>query len=248
RELRGHRLGAVLHVEGGEQFQRPAARRAVGDAGEHRQQRHVVGDIQERDEVRRLEDEADLVAPQGAQVADLPAIVEDHLLAEGHAPGARADHRAEAFEQRALARARGADQAHHFARRHLHVHFLQGIDGGVAVAVALAQPFDAYAVAAHGQPPIASAGSTRSAMRTATTLASTQIASTARKPMTVSSGISSTYLGNSGAAKVAVILPTTKPITPKASACCTIIAAMVRLRVPMSFSTAIWRILSMVSE
>jgi hypothetical protein len=46
---------------------------------------------------------------------------------------------------------------------------------------------------------------------------------------------------------VAAILPTTKPIRPSASACCTIIAAMVRLRVPMSLSTAISRILSMVS-
>ena len=35
-------------------------------------------------------------------------------------------------------------------------------------------------------------------------------------------------LGNSGAAKVAVILPTTKPITPSTRACCKIIPAMVR--------------------
>ena len=84
-------------------------------------------------------------------------------------------------------------------------------------------------------------------MRIAITLASAQITSTAPNPSTESSGISSTYLGNSGAAKVAVILPTAKPITPSASACCRIIQAMVLLRVPMSLSTAISRILSIVS-
>ena len=94
---------------------------------------------------------------------------------------------------------------------------------------------------------MASAGSTFSAMRMATRLASTQITSTAKNPEIESVGISSTYLGNSGAATVAVILPTTNPMTPSASACYMIIAAMVRLRVPISFSTAISRILSMVS-
>src|SRR3546814_10091362 len=59
-------------------------------------------------------------------------------------------------------------------------------------------------------------------MRMATRLASTQIASTAKNPDTASRVISSTYFGNSGAAKVALILPTTKPISPSASACCMI--------------------------
>ena len=80
----------------------------------------------------------------------------------------------------------------------------------------------------------------------ATMLASTQMVSTAKKPRIESMGTSNTYLGNMGAAKVAVILPTTKPITPSTRACCKIIPAMVRLRVPMSLSTAISRILSIV--
>src|SRR2546427_4764698 len=57
---------------------------------------------------------------------------------------------------------------------------------------------------------MASAGSTLSAMRMATMLARTQITSTAKKPAMESNGISSTYLGNRGAEKVAVILPTTR--------------------------------------
>jgi hypothetical protein len=53
--------------------------------GQHRQQRHVVGDVEEGDQVGCLEDEADAVAPQRAQVVDLPAagpVVEDGLAAE----------------------------------------------------------------------------------------------------------------------------------------------------------------------
>ncbi len=246
-ELRGHGLGAVLHVERGEQFQRTLARFAVGFASEHGQQRDVVGDVEEGNEIRRLEHEADLVAAQGAQVANLPAVVVDHLVAQSHAPGGRLDHRAQTLQQGALARARGADQPDHFTRRDLHVHALERVHRGVAAAVALFQAFDADASACHGQPPIASAGSTLSAMRMATRLASAQITITAKNPAMESPGMSSTNLGNSGAAKVAVILPTAKPIRPSASACCMIMAAMVRLRVPMSLSTAISRILSMVS-
>ena len=70
---------------------------------------------------------------------------------------------------------------------------------------------------------------------------------TAAKPAIVSAGTSRTYFGKNGAEKVAAILPTTKPINPSATACCRIIAAIVRLRVPMSLSTAISRILSIVS-
>ena len=69
---------------------------------------------------------------------------------------------------------------------------------------------------------------------------------TATSARTVSPVSSSTYLGKAGAQKVAAILPTTKPIRPSPSACCRIIAAIVRLRVPMSFSTAISRILPRV--
>ena len=69
----------------------------------------------------------------------------------------------------------------------------------------------------------------------------------AASPAAVSCGTSSTYLGKAGAISVAEILPTTKPINPRPSACCTIIQAMVRFFVPMSLSTAISRILPSVS-
>ena len=74
-----------------------------------------------------------------------------------------------------------------------------------------------------------------------------QITTTAANPRKASADSSNTYLGNTGAQNVAATLPTTKPISPRATACCMIMAAMVRLVVPMSLSTAISRILPMVS-
>ena len=90
------------------------------------------------------------------------------------------------------------------------------------------------------------AGATRSAARIATTLASAQTASTAPAPATASCGTSSTYFGNTGAHSVAAVLPTMKPIAPRPSACCRIIAAIVRSRAPTSLSTAISRTLASV--
>ncbi|EXI83261.1 MAG: hypothetical protein AW10_00092 [Candidatus Accumulibacter appositus] len=74
-------------------------------------------------------------------------------------------------------------------------------------------------------------------------LASAQIASTSSAPRTASPGSSRTYLGKIGAHSVVAVLPTMKPIAPRPSACCRIIAEMVRLRAPISLSTAISRTL-----
>ncbi len=79
RKLRHLRLRAVADVERSQHRPRLLARLRVGHAGEHRQQRDIVGDIEERDEVRRLEHEADAVAAQRPQVGDLPAVVVDRL-------------------------------------------------------------------------------------------------------------------------------------------------------------------------
>ncbi len=144
-ELRGHGLGAVLHVERGEQFQRTLACFTVGFAGEHGQQRHVVGDVEKGNEIGGLKHEADLVAAQGAQVANLPAVVVDHLVAQGHAPGGRLDHRAQTLQQGALARAGRPNQADDFTRRDLHGYTLECVHCGVAAAVALFQSFNADA-------------------------------------------------------------------------------------------------------
>jgi hypothetical protein len=88
---------------------------------------------------------------------------------------------------------------------------------------------------------MAAAGSTRSAAQIAGVLANAQISMTATKPVTASPVSSNTYLGNAGAHTVAATFPTKNPITPRPKAYCSIIPAMVRLRVPISLSTAISR-------
>ncbi len=75
-------------------------------------------------------------------------------------------------------------------------------------------------------------------------LANAQIASTSPAPSTASPGSSSTYLGKIGAHSVATVLPTTKAMAPRPSACCRIMPAIVRLCAPISFSTAISRTLA----
>jgi hypothetical protein len=74
-------------------------------ARQHGQQRHVVGHVQKRNQVRGLKHKTDAVTPQRAQVVHLPAIVINHLVAQCHAPGRGLDDGTQAFEQRALARA-----------------------------------------------------------------------------------------------------------------------------------------------
>ena len=50
-------------------------------AGQHREQGDIVGDVEKRNQVGRLEDKADLVSAQCLEVGDFPAAIEDHLVA-----------------------------------------------------------------------------------------------------------------------------------------------------------------------
>jgi hypothetical protein len=72
-------------------------------SGQHRQQRDIVGHIEERDQVGCLKNEADHIAPQRAQITYFPAIVINALVANRHLARRRLDHSPKAFEQRTLA-------------------------------------------------------------------------------------------------------------------------------------------------
>ena len=116
-QLGDARLRAVLHVEGGQHVQRDRARLGVRHAGQHRQQRDVVGGVEKRDEVGRLEHEADAVAAQRAQVgASSSRCRRSPRRPRVKRPGGRLDHRAQAFQQGGLAGAGRTDQPHHLAR------------------------------------------------------------------------------------------------------------------------------------
>jgi hypothetical protein len=151
RQLRGHGACAVLHVQRAEQFDGTLACLRVGHTGQHGQQRHVVGDVEEGNQVGRLEHEADAVAAQCAQVADLPALVVDPFVAQGHAAGAGIDHRTQAFSARcSCPTPRGPIRPTTSPGATSMFTPLERVDGGVAAAVALAQgPLDADAAGVH---------------------------------------------------------------------------------------------------
>lgn len=82
----------MAHVERIKQIARFLARLCIGFARQHRQQSNIVGHVKERDQIGCLEDEADQVSTQGAQVAYFPAIVVNHLLADAHSTRSWLDH------------------------------------------------------------------------------------------------------------------------------------------------------------
>lgn len=142
REFGDARLRTVLHVERSEHLQRSRTRLGIGDAGQHRQQRDVVGGIEKGDQIRRLEHESDTVAAQRAQIVGLPVAVEDHFAAECEPAGGRLDHCTQAFQQGGLAGAGRPDQADHLAGPDRHVDALQRIDRRAAATVALGEALD----------------------------------------------------------------------------------------------------------
>ena len=94
-------LRGSVHIKRREQFQCLRARLSIRGACKHRQQRHVVGDIEKRNQVWCLENETDLVAPQGA--SPVSSHRRNPFIAQRHATSGRFDHRTQTFEQRALA-------------------------------------------------------------------------------------------------------------------------------------------------
>jgi hypothetical protein len=93
---------------------------------------------------------------------------------------------------------------------------------------------------------MAAAGSTFSAARIASVLASAQITITATRPRTASPGFQQHVLREDRRPEGGGHLADDEADQPQPSACCRIMPAMVRLRVPMSLSTAISRILPSV--
>mgnify|MGYP000561880757 CR=1 FL=1 len=117
-----------------DEFQRTGARRRVRHAGQHRQQRHVVGDVEERNQVRRLEHEADVA---GAEVAETGIVDRGQILTiERDAAAARRIESAEQVQQRRLAAARRAAEEHALAAPDHEIDAAQRIDAQPAPAPA----------------------------------------------------------------------------------------------------------------
>jgi hypothetical protein len=78
-------------------------------------ERHIVGGIEERQQVVELEDEADLLQPHAAQIMPQPAVVVDDFAVEPHPALVRIDDGSDDVEKCALAGALRSQQADHFA-------------------------------------------------------------------------------------------------------------------------------------
>ena len=112
---------AVRDVQRAQQLQRARARRGVRHPGEHRQQRDVVGDVEERNQIRCLEYKAYPVPPQSTKIFDLPAVIINDVISEYHFSGGRLDHCSQTFKERSFARSRRTYQSNDLARRNVHV-------------------------------------------------------------------------------------------------------------------------------
>ena len=200
-QLGGKGVLAMADLEIVQQLDSPACvpRRLVPRQLQHH--RHVVGGVEERQQVVELEDEADLLQPQPAQIAPQPAAVVDQLAVQAHASARRIEDAADDVEQRGLARAGRAAQGDHLAGAHVERDVAQGIDAGLPLAEMLGDAAQARPARCRAwrwswfQLPSAVAGSTLSAARTPRALASRQTRTTTPPSASTLSGSSTTRRG-----------------------------------------------------
>ena len=107
------------------------------EPGDRERQADVLADVQERDEVERLEDEAGPVAAQARGLVVVEGA--DRLALEEDLAGRRPVEAAEELEERALAAARRTHQGDELAGRHGQGHAAQGLDGRLAEGIGLGQ-------------------------------------------------------------------------------------------------------------
>src|SRR3954454_6375890 len=131
REL-GRPVGeAVAQADGVDELVEPLRVRPL--AGDRQRQHDVLARVEDRQEVERLEDEADALAAQLGE----PAVVErgDLDAVQDDRPGGRAVEAGEDVHQRRLARAGRAHDRREAALREVDRHAVERADGGLALAV-----------------------------------------------------------------------------------------------------------------
>src|SRR3972149_3261054 len=120
---------------------RPPPRAHAGKIQAHR---NIIAAVEKRQQIGILENEADLVEPQPAQIGLEPALVIDELAAERVPPAARLQNTGDAVQQRGLAGAARSHQPDHLAWEDFHIDVDQGIDARSPLAEMLGQMFDAH--------------------------------------------------------------------------------------------------------
>ena len=104
----------------------------------------VVAAVEKRQQIGVLENEADLVEPQPAQIGLEPALVIDDFAIERDAAAARLQNAGDAMQQRGLAGTARSHQSDHLAGEDFHIDVAQGIDPRTALSEMLGQMLDAH--------------------------------------------------------------------------------------------------------
>src|SRR5439155_15838221 len=104
-------------------------------AGDRERQADILGDVQERDKVKELEDEPGAVAPEPGR--RLVSEAADHLALEDHLAARRPVEPAEQLEERALARSRRAHEGDELALLDRQGDAAQRLDRRFAQSIAL---------------------------------------------------------------------------------------------------------------
>src|SRR5450830_1366359 len=90
--------------------------------------RDIVAAVEKWQQVWVLEDEADLVEPQPAQISLEPPLVIDHIAVERDTAAARLQNAGNAVQQRRLARTARSHQPDDLAGINLDIDVTQGVD------------------------------------------------------------------------------------------------------------------------
>ncbi len=130
------------HLEVAEQLARPARGRLLAHPVQPHRQRDVFLRGEKGDQVVPLEDEADVLPPEAPRVDLAPAIAPGFVPADHDCPGGGQLDQADAQQQRALARAAGADKRGELACLDRERGFAQRVHRELSLAESLGQLLD----------------------------------------------------------------------------------------------------------
>src|SRR5215211_4330730 len=167
RKLARHGVFAAFDTEICQKLQRTAFCLRRTRSGQNARNRDILPGIEKWQEIMRLEDEADLLQPQSAQVGAQPLAIIDQLAVKPHAAGIRFEYAADDIEQRALSRSARSAQADDGSGEDIERDLAQRIDAGRPFTEMLADSSDFHgSLIDHFHPASAEAGSILSAVRT----------------------------------------------------------------------------------
>ncbi len=138
-----------------------------------------------------------MAAAEEGEIGERAAVADDEAILEVDLAGVGGGDEAEGLDQGGFTRAARAEQRGDGALREREAHVVEGLHGGRAAPVGLAQMNGAYGLA-HGQPSRARAGSMRDTCTTPSMLARVTITKVTTGAIVEMASVTSTRRGNIG--------------------------------------------------